>query len=83
MGMLSSFITGWMVLIAAVFLNLAADRIGITGWYGFLTGLASEGRPFMNRIGWIDVAWLFFVYPLLLGIVARVGVTLSVMILQK
>ena len=83
MGLLSCFITGWLVLIAAVIFNLAADRLGITGWYGFLTGLASEGRPFLSWIGWMDVAWLFFVYPLALGIVARAGVTFSEMILQK
>lgn len=83
MGLLSWFITGWLVLIAAVILNLTADRLGITGWYGFLTGLASGGRPFLMRISWMDVVWLFFVYPLALGVVARAGVAFSEMILQK
>lgn len=83
MGLLSSFISGWLVLIAAVILNLAADRIGLTGWYGFLTGLATEGRPFAARLRWVDFAWLFFVYPLALGIVARSGMAITSLVLQK
>jgi hypothetical protein len=83
MGLLSVFITGWLVLIAAVILNLAADRLGITGWYGFLTGLSAEGRLFLSRISWKDIAWLFFVYPLSLGLAARAGFMFSQLILQK
>ena len=83
MGLLSSFISGWLVLIAAVILNLAADRLGITGWYGFLTGLATEGRSFAARLRWVDFAWLFFVYPLALGIVARTGIAITSLVLQK
>ena len=83
MGLLSTLIAGWLVLIAAVILNLAADRLGITGWYGFLTGLATEGRSYLARLRWTDFAWLFFVYPLALGFVARAGLAMSALILQK
>jgi hypothetical protein len=83
MAVFSYIITGWLVLIAAILLNLAADRLGITGWYGFLSGMAEEGLTIWSRIGWMDILWLFFVYPLSLGFAARLGVALSQLILQK
>ena len=83
MAVFSYFISGWLVLISAILLNLAADRLGMTGWYGFLTGLARHGSTMWGRIGWMDILWLFFVYPLALGFAARAGVVLSQLILQK
>lgn len=83
MGLLSIFINGWLILIAAIFLNLVADRMGIIGWYGFLTGLATQGRIFLRHMSWWDIAWLFFVYPSALGLSARAGFVISKLILLK
>lgn len=81
--LLSYIITGWIVLIAAILLNLVADRLGITGWYGFLTTLAREGLNRWSQIGWLDILWLFMLYPLALGLAAHAGLALSNMFLQK
>jgi hypothetical protein len=83
MHLSSYIITGWIVLIAAILLNLLADRLGITGWYGFLTGMAREGLKIWSQIGWLDIIWLFILYPMALGIAAHAGLTLSNMFLQK
>lgn len=83
MGLLSFFINGWLILIAAVMLNLLADRMGLTGWYGFLTGLSTQGRMFLSRLNWRDIAWLFIVYPMALGLAARAAFIFSQLILKK
>jgi hypothetical protein len=76
-------LAGWFVLLAAIILNLLADRLGITGWYGFLTSISVDGPAGWKRLTWVDHTWLFFVYPLSLGAAARAGIWLSEFLLRK
>lgn len=74
---LRTVLTGWVVLVAAIALNLAVQGLRIMGWYEFLTALAGQGTSVFSRMRWIDALWLFLLYPLLLGFSARAGVWLA------
>lgn len=63
--LLKIFITGLVILISAIALNALIPRLGIMGWYEFLSRLAvPDGTP---GPGLIDLIWLFIGYPFLLG----------------
>ena len=75
--LIKAFLIGWVVLIAAILLNVAVQRLGIMGWYDFLNGLVSDGLGFFRRVRFIDHLWLWLLYPLLLGLSARAGSQLA------
>lgn len=58
------FILGLSILIVAILLNFIATKLGISTWYDFV-----KHPKDTNAISFI---WLFFIYPLCLGIVAYV-----------
>jgi hypothetical protein len=61
------YFTGLIILFSAILLNLISGKLGITGWYDFLSGLAGSGRKIFNSLTVLDYAWLFVLYPFLLG----------------
>lgn len=63
------FIVGVGVLVAAIALNVLAQRLGLITWYDFVD------NP--NGASAISYLWLFFVYPLVLGIVAYLGIKIT------
>lgn len=65
--MVKIYFTGLIVLISAIILNVVSGKIGITGWYDFLTGLVADGRKIFGSLTFLDYAWLIFLYPFLLG----------------
>lgn len=71
------WIAGWVVLVAAIACNLLVQGWRIMGWYEFLTALSREGTRIFSRLRWVDAAWLFVLYPLLLGLSARAGLWLA------
>jgi hypothetical protein len=81
--MLKVFMVGWVVLLAAIILNVAVQRMGIMGWYDFLLRLPIEGKKLFPQMRIIDYAWLFLVYPLLLGGSVQVGDYLHALISGK
>ena len=68
--MIKTFFTGIVILTGAILFNGVIARLGITGWYDFLNGLAEKGTTFFRGLGPMDYAWLFILYPLLLGLSA-------------
>jgi len=74
---LRTVLTGGVVLVAAIALNLAVQGLRIMGWYEFLSALSGEGTSVFGRMRWIDPVWLFLLYPLLLGYSARAGAWLA------
>lgn len=66
--MLKIYITGLLILVSAIVINVISQAIGLLGWYGFLTRLAEEGRLALKSIRLLDYVWLFFGYPFLLGL---------------
>ena len=56
---------GWVILIVAIPINLIAKEIGLVTWYGFLV--------FKDSIGFLDVIFMFIVYPFILGSAIGLG----------
>jgi hypothetical protein len=67
MSLLLYYIEGWVILAAAILLNVVAGKCGIRSWYDLLLGLSREGRSWLDRLRIIDYAWLLVLYPFLLG----------------
>ncbi len=81
--MLKVFLIGWVVLIVAIILNGVVQRLGIMGWYDFLNRLTNEGKTVLTQMRIIDYAWLFVVYPLLLGGAVEAGAYLHALLTGK
>jgi len=62
---LKYLIYGWIILIVAIPVNFIAKEIGLITWYGFLV--------FRDSIGFLDVIFMFIVYPLILGTAIGIG----------
>ncbi len=58
-------IYGWIILIVAIPVNFIAKEIGLITWYGFLV--------FKDSIGFLDVIFMFILYPLILGSAIGLG----------
>jgi hypothetical protein len=57
-------------------LNIIASKPEITGWYDFLTRWWMDGAVIFKQLSWKDYLWLFFIYPLLLGLICKWGMQL-------
>ena len=64
---------GLSILIVAIFLNAAIQKLGIMGWYEFLGKLQAEGKKTFASMRPVDYAWLFLAYPFLLGLACHLG----------
>ena len=62
---LTYLIYGWIILIVAIPVNFIAKEIGLITWYGFLV--------FKDSIGFLDVIFMFILYPLILGSAIGIG----------
>ena len=62
---LKYLIYGWIILIVAIPVNFMAKEIGLVTWYGFLV--------FKDSIGFLDVIFMFIVYPFILGSAIGLG----------
>lgn len=64
------FITGWVILLIAIILNLLASYFGLETWYSFL-GLAQESDFLKTaKDNWRSLIFLVLIYPFLLGLTA-------------
>lgn len=64
------FITGLIILIVAIILNILANFLHIETWYSFLMKIQELG--FYKTISdyWKHLFFLLFIYPLCLGLSA-------------
>jgi len=62
---LKYLIYGWIILIVAIPVNFIAKEIGLITWYGFLV--------FKDSIGFLDVIFMFILYPIILGSAIGIG----------
>ena len=69
--MIKYYFIGVMILIVAIVANIAAAKLGLKTWYDFLNGLGSG-----SSLRFMDCLWLFAIYPLLLGLSAKLGMIL-------
>lgn len=71
--MLRIYIIGIAILIVAVLANAIIVQIGWKSWYNFIQMLSSSGTSAVRELSIIDVLWLFFGYPFVLGFGYWVG----------
>ena len=62
------YMMGLSVLVVAILANYLAVVWGLKTWYAFLDGWGN-GQPLKLK----DLLWLFVLYPLFLGVGARLG----------
>jgi len=62
------YMMGLSVLVVAILANYLAVLWGLKTWYAFLDGW-DNGQPLKLK----DLLWLFVLYPLFLGVGARLG----------
>ena len=61
-------ITGYIILIVAIFVNIIANYLNILTWYKFLNLIISEGvKETIFSISIFDFFWLFIIYPTILS----------------
>ena len=65
--MLRIYIIGIAILIVAVLANALIVQLGWKSWYNFIQMLSSSGSSAISELSIIDVLWLFFGYPFVLG----------------
>jgi len=61
------FVTGIIVLLIAIVINVLATFLGVETWYGFIENIQENGSMVFVKQGWKDIFFLFFLYPFLLG----------------
>ncbi|MBM3178135.1 MAG: hypothetical protein FJZ78_09030 [Bacteroidetes bacterium] len=64
---------GFIILIAAIGANVFTQKIGIVGWYDFLSRWSTEGGSVFSELRLLDYLWLFIGYPTFLGLAALAG----------
>lgn len=75
--MLKLFIIGWVILGTAILLNGVIAKVGIVGWYDFINLLLQKGGHTFSTLRLADYVWLFFAYPMLLGLAYKAGELLA------
>lgn len=67
----SVFLSGILVLIGALVFNILEHSLGISTWYTFSFAVAENGfGAALRQQSFLDILFLFFMYPLFLGFVA-------------
>lgn len=66
--LLRYLVSGWLVLVTAVLVNVAAKFLGIRTWYDYLEGISSSGLFTTTRsLHPLEALFLFVVYPGVFG----------------
>lgn len=68
---IKTLLAGYIILIAAIIVNVIALRFGVTTWYPFLDEVGKLGftKAFIE-VSLISKIFLFIIYPLILGVSA-------------
>lgn len=61
--MLKIYLIGIIILIAAIMLNGVINKLGVLGWYDFITLLVDKETAHARKVRIIDMLWLFVAYP--------------------
>ena len=69
--MIKIYIIGLVILGIAIILNGLAAKIGILSWYDYLKLIMDKNGS--TPIRWFDYAWLYIIYPFLLGVAYKLG----------
>tara|TARA_B100000941_G_scaffold275335_1_gene237113 strand:- start:1696 stop:1917 length:222 start_codon:yes stop_codon:yes gene_type:complete len=66
--MIKYYFIGLVILTVAIFANFTVAKLGLKTWYDFLDSLGNSSLKLM------DYLWLFAIYPLILGLTAKLGI---------
>lgn len=66
--MLKIYIIGVCVLLIAILANILASILGLMSWYDAVVSFQKNGWSSLKQLKISDVAWLFLLYPFLLGL---------------
>ena len=66
--MIKYYFIGVIILISAILANIIAAKLGLKTWYDFLNSIGNSPLKLM------DYLWLFGIYPLILGLSAKLGI---------
>lgn len=72
--MVRIYVIGISILIVAIIANFFAKIIGISTWYDFLNSFTDTTT---SNFKFIDYLWLFFIYPIILGLGYFLGELIS------
>ena len=62
---------GWIILVTAILLNIAASKLSVDTWYPFLNEVSKTGfLKAFSKSSLLSKLFLFIIYPGLLGLVA-------------
>lgn len=67
------FILGLIILFGAIIINLLASFLGITTWYTLLNAVSEKGIIEFFKQGFVSSIYLYFIYPLILGLLGYYG----------
>jgi len=62
------FFGGVFVLVIAIIVNIIIPKLGILTWYEFGPILIKNGWSHFFEVGLLNILWLFFLYPFVLGL---------------
>jgi hypothetical protein len=71
--MLKIYIIGIAVLLIAILANILTSVLGVISWYDAILSLQKNGINGLKQWRVIDYAWLFVLYPCILGAGAVLG----------
>ena len=66
--MFKIYFCGLIILLYAIIVNILIKNLGITTWYDFGSIFLVSGLQSLTQINFFSICWLFFVYPLTLGL---------------
>ena len=62
------FLSGIVILIGAIIVNIVAKRLDMKTWFDFLESIAQKGLgSALSQLNVASVFYLFLIYPLALG----------------
>ena len=71
--MLKIYIIGLSILVFAIVVNVLVSKFGILTWYDFGQELSKTGSSAIKDAGIVNLIWLFFLYPICLGLSVIIG----------
>lgn len=80
---LKFLITGYCILCVAILANIFANLLGVDTWYNLLSKIVDKDfKQILNEARFLNIMWLFFLYPLLLSFGYKVGIALYNFMIQ-
>ncbi|MFZ9171504.1 MAG: DUF7672 family protein [Sediminibacterium sp.] len=75
--MIKIYILGLVVLVSAILFNGLASKLNLVSWYDFLNRAIASGSKVWQTLRFVDLLWLFIVYPMLLGLSCKLAMLIT------